>query len=132
MGGEYTMSSAKVLTEDPLTRLNLEAIVVHEVNEICESAGADGEIIRRFLTDVIVESLDRRTEEWRSKGINVHTASADQIAGTIRPSLGRIVQAAVAIASAEERTVMLIDILSAISIHMCAVWPLCRPSSKNI
>ena len=109
------------------TRLDLEIAVADEVKAICKAAGADDRAIACFLTDVVVESLLRRADEWRLKEVDPSRASVEEIVGVFRPSLIRVLETAAGIAHAEQRSVMLIDILSAISAHRCAIWPLCRP-----
>lgn len=121
------MNAIGVGVQHSLAEPDLKLTIECEIVASCEAADAHDTAISRFLTDVVVESLLRRTGEWKLKGIDPSRASADEIVGAFRPSLNRVMLTAGEIARAEQRSVMLIDVLSAITIYACRVWPLCRP-----
>lgn len=100
-------------------------LVNQETLDICEPyAFAPG--IRNFLSDMILESLEYRGHEWRSRGIDPGRASEEEIVRFVRPSLRAILSdAKVRARNDERRYLLLVDVIAAIAKRFCSVYPFC-------
>lgn len=102
--------------------------LVHDVTlEVCQPLFVSINI-SQLLSDIILESLLHRKEEWISRGIDPSQISMDGIAKLSRPSLSILLSEAKVNAMNDGREdLLLIDILMGINGRWCNIFPFCRP-----
>ncbi|MCL4504164.1 MAG: hypothetical protein M1438_20255 [Deltaproteobacteria bacterium] len=101
-------------------------IIHQEVLEICWPISVDISITR-FLSDIILESLLFRKEEWRLKAGEPSQINENEVIRLIRPSLVTLLSEAKTGSQNKGREhLLLIDVLSAIHKLYCRIWPLCE------
>ena len=109
-----------------ITQPLLEELLYKEALIICEPLIINRSI-STLLASIVLESLSLRQEEWRSRGIDPNQVSVSAIDTAIRPGLTALLTWAREKAAIEGREyIMLMDILEAITVRWCRIFPFCR------
>ena len=100
--------------------------LVHDIAlEVCQPIDIDINI-SQFLSDITLESLLYRKEEWIARGIDPSQISKDEISKLLRPSLSILLSEAKANAMKGGREhLLLIDIMGGIYDRWCKIFPFC-------
>jgi hypothetical protein len=109
-------------------RRRLREILVELTRKAC-GASACSEEVTILVATAVVESLRHRRSEWLRRGIDPVRASAPEVALSISTSIALVMRTAAEIAVSSGRTeVLVIDLVEAIHVKWCKIFPLCPVS----
>jgi hypothetical protein len=107
-------------------RKTLTKLIYMMAMEICHPIYIQKNIIH-LLSDVIIESLLYRKEEWIRRGVDPSETTSDEIIKVLRSSLSILLSEAKLNAKNDNREYLLqIDILVGIHGPWCKIFPFCR------
>jgi len=121
-----TLAPKKELPTASQLRKTLTKLIYSIALEICHPIPIQDNI-SQLLSDIIIESLLHRKEEWINRGIDPSKITNDEIIKLLHSSLSILLSEAKLNAKNDDREhLLLIDILVGIHEPWCRIFPFCR------